>query len=177
MLLDIAFGIFAAIIYATIYKTGLGFGVLLICILFALSPDLDFIISAIFNKKFPGHTHRDLFHYPIPFILLGSTCIALIFNIHFGILFAILSFAHFVHDTIGIGWGVPWLFPISRNYLKLTPFSNTVTHWWTPREQERIASKYGDPNWFKNIYLRPTLISMPEFIVFLIAIFVLIYFK
>ncbi len=75
-----------------------------------LAPDLDYIWKIIQTKKLPHSEHRDGLHYPlivVPFVgLLG-----ILIHSYVGLILALGTLSHFIHDSVGIGFGVKWLFP------------------------------------------------------------------
>jgi len=183
MLLDIALGIFGAIAFAKIENINLSLILIIIGILFALLPDIDFVFYWMKGKKLNAqtHTHRELLHSPLIFISVGFLIILSI-NIPLAFLFAILTFLHFVHDSIGIGWGVQWFYPFSHRFYKLFStkdgkFSKKLVVSWAPEEQKIAAEQWGDKNWIKNVYFKPTPISITEFLIFIIALLTLILIK
>lgn len=174
MLLDIAFGIFIAVLWDTLGFMPLTELSVAVGILFALLPDLDGLVSAIgrlhARKNLTdeySHEHREIFHHPIPYIVFGSVVIALITQSPAIVAtFAILSLFHFAHDSIGIGWGLRWGSPWSLTAYKWFSsqdgdFGCAIAR-WSPKEQHAVASKKGDPNWIKNIYMRPSAVSVIE---------------
>ena len=179
MFLDLGLGILGAIIFAQVIQIKVSFLVLSISIIFALLPDLDFVFGWIKHTEFKNvsHEHRDLLHYPLLLIPLGSIMIFL-FNSNYAYLFAVLVLLHFVHDSIGIGWGVLWLYPFSKKYYKFFSekngsFSKRLVVSWTHKEQHEASIQFGDKDWFKNIYLKLHPISMIEFLFFIFALILL----
>lgn len=159
MLLDIGIGIVGAIIFSFLTETELDRLILFWSVFFSLIPDLDAVYKLIDHRSFKkiDHTHRDIFHYPFLFIGVGFIIFSLLLDYRYGLLFATLSFVHFVHDSVGIGWGIQWLYPFSNNYYK---YHDGKHQWWTPQQQKEISARNHDPNWMKNIYfkLTPTLL-------------------
>ncbi len=183
MFLDTALGIFLSIFANLYFQIALTPFLVFICILFVLSPDFDYLIY-LFKKKGKSdemaHCHRDILHYPLIFIPSGMLLLSM-FGKEWSFLFGLGSFLHFLHDSIGIGWGIRWLWPFSKNYYaffrkSVAKEKEFITHFiciWEPEEVKKMANEYGDPNWFKNIYLRPSLISITEFTIFLISLLIL----
>lgn len=132
---------------------------------FALAPDLDFLLHIVrhWTSRNISH-HREVLHVPLFYIPIG-TLLLLPFGIMWSCLFVAASLAHFIHDSIGIGWGVPWLYPFTDDaYSFLYHLENTVDkpkiphRWlyvWPRRKIDRLARRYGDPDWMKHIYLMP----------------------
>ncbi len=193
MLLDIALGIFTALGLAT--ATGVKASLLLVVIgvVFALLPDIDFILYCILHPKKAfsrsSHEHRNTLHYPLLYIPIGSIVVWSIFELigHSGlfmsILFMIASLLHFIHDSIGIGFGVLWLYPFSKTHyaflyrcsLKDTG-ENKNWKWlytWTFEEMKETSQQEENDHWFRDIYLSFHPYGMCELIVFLLSLVVL----
>ena len=182
MFLDIAIGILTAIGISEFFDMPLNALFVAGGILFALLPDIDYLFFCIRdgNQKY-AHQHRDLIHYPLFYIPLGMIAASLV-NVHWGLLFGITSLLHFQHDSIGIGWGIKWLWPFSQKSFKLFSRKDGQLSWswrhyaaWTPQELKIVAETHGDPNWFRNIYLRWHPYAIVEFLAFLIALIVLLF--
>ena len=101
-------------------------------------------------------------------------------NPRFLVLFTLCSIAHFIHDSIGLGWGIQWLYPFKKNYYQFFYTVNknankSLVYSYKPEELDSLAEKYGDKDWFKNIYLKFHPYSIIEFLVFLISLVVLFF--
>ena len=158
MPLDIAAGFLGAIIYAFFTGEDLTVPLLLLGATFALLPDVDFLVSAVRKGSISkvNHTHRDLLHYPIPFLLAGGALVFLVAPQYLWLFLALATF-HFVHDSMGTGWGIPWLFPFSRLYAKAFCTPDGVFSWksiaiWTVREREAVIRRLHDPDWIRHEY-------------------------
>jgi membrane-bound metal-dependent hydrolase YbcI (DUF457 family) len=176
MLLDIGVGILSSIALSRFFGISLSVAFISAGILFALLPDIDFLASFKKSMGAKGHEHRDILHYPLLFTPIG-TIILSFFNYQLAILFALTTFLHFVHDSIGIGWGVQWLYPFSRNhYAFLYQYDSPqkLVYVWTPEEVKKLSDEYGDPDWVKNIYFKFHPYAIVELLVFILAIIVLI---
>jgi len=184
MFLDIGIGILSAIFISSLLQIKLTVLFIFISILLAFFPDIDAIYSIV-KKGFKSldHRHRDFFHYPIIHLFVGIF-IVLFIELKFGALFLINTFGHFLHDSAGIGWGVKWLWPFSKKLYKFS-FTDLLAgkkpkirflYEFSDEELNSANFKYGDPNWIRNIYLRPSLISIVEFIFFLISVFALYFY-
>lgn len=185
MFLDIALGILLSIFGNQYFQIELTPLFILICILFTLSPDLDYLIYLIKKRGKSDqmdHGHRDILHYPLIFIPLGIL-ILLPFGTKWSVLFGLGAFLHFLHDSVGIGlgWGIQWLWPFSKNYYYFFRKSLWTEkrglplrflYVWKPEEVKRIAAEYGDPNWIKNFYLRLNPILIIEVLSLLVALFI-----
>lgn len=185
MTLDIALGIFSAIFVSKFFSVSLDNQLVLVGVIFALLPDLDFILELIRKNIFNiSYTHRDMFHLPLIYIPLGSVIIYQ-FDKSLSLLFLLTSFFHFLHDSIGIGWGVEWLFPFSRKhfaffYLYSLPerrIPRRLVYIWTHQDLEEWGSKYGDINWFKHVYLQLHPYALFEHSIFVLSIIILAVYK
>lgn len=179
MLLDIALGIFGAIIFANLQKIELSLFLVLFGIISTLLVDIN-LFPFIQNYKMDKyhHQHREFLHYPLIFIPIGFVGIAIALNLQLATLFAILSFLHFVHDSIGIGWGIQWLYPFSKTFYKFfsdekNKLSKRFMISWTPEQQKIAVEQYGRNDWLKHYYLKPTVISITEYSIFIISLMAL----
>ena len=180
MPLDFAFGIFATIFANHYYGVDI-FPFILIALLFSVLPDLDFLISRIF-KIHPdkGYKHRELFHYPLIYLPAGFLLL-LPFSKLIAVTFLIISFFHFIHDSIAYGRGVQWLYPFSKSSYAFFYVYSRVEKWglwqWIWIFDEKTTKKFdeehGDENWIQNIYYKFHPIVIFEFGVFLIALILL----
>ena len=183
MLLDIGIGILAAIfLSSTLHISAIGWWIGA-GIVFALLPDADYLLYLVTGgSSHSAHKHRDLLHYPFLYIPVGMVLLAL-FGTSWSLLFGICSLAHFIHDSIGIGWGVQWLWPISCKHFsffyiykprhKTEKLPRKLLYAWEHGAIEELNARYGDEEWIRNIYLRWHPYAIAELIVFLIALFVL----
>ena len=179
MFLDIASGICIAIGLQHFFGLPLGFSVIAACIVFALLPDSDFIVHLARGgtSKNAAH-HRDLLHYPLVYIPLGMLLISLL-SIPLAIAFGVSSLLHFLHDSIGIGWGVQWLYPFTASHYSFlylyqakgkTSLPKRYFYSWKHEDIPAINKQYGDPDWIKHIYLNWHPYAIIEFAAFLAAV-------
>jgi len=181
MFLDIGLGIFIAIGANIFFQLPLSVGLVLFVIVSALLPDIDVLLGLFCGKKNPmSHAtgpeifgHRMITHYPIIYIPI-AILIFLFFGAAYGIIFSVAILAHLLHDSVGIGWGVKWLWPLSQKNFKFFTDKQNETSWnflvsWTPAELQDAMAHYGKPDWFKQYYLQLSLINVIEFSVFLAA--------
>jgi hypothetical protein len=182
MLLDIGVGVLLGVTWHAAGFYGSLAATVIFGVFSALSPDLDFIyhLSKGGSTK-NAHRHRELLHNPLVFIPLGAAVTALIEPAVAG-LFALGALSHMIHDSIGIGWGVQWLFPFSKNHYALGYRVRTGNHArlpkqkyyvWKNEEMDELTKKYGDPNWFANTYKRWHPFAIVETLVFVLALGVL----
>ncbi len=180
MLLDIGLGILIPITLSKIFGFELSNSFIYFGILFSLLPDIDFIIHKLFLPKTSSekdHLHREILHFPILYIFIGGILVY-IFNQNLLLLFIICSLFHFIHDSIGIGWGIQWFYPFNKTYYQFFYTANKNMNWsliykYKPEELDSLVEKYGDKDWFKKIYLSFHPYSFFELIIFIISLVIL----
>jgi len=178
MLLDIAIGIFGAGLIARVMNVEpsalLGYG-----IVFALLPDLDYIIYKTLGlHPDKGYKHRELFHYPLIFLPAGYLLLRLLINPAVSLTFTVVSFLHFVHDSIAYGRGVTWLYPFDRRgYAFIYLFSRVVKKGlWQPvfifdqAAIEKFDREHGDEEWIKHIFWQFHPIAIIELAFFIVSL-------
>lgn len=175
MFLDIGLGLFAAMTVSAWYDAPLTLAAAGIAL--ALLPDADFLFS-VMRRRNTLH-HRDGLHYPLLYIPIGAALLSF-FGPPWAMLFALASLGHFIHDSIGIGWGVQWLFPFVTDHYSF--FYIYKPRWRTERlprrwryiwkhdEIDALDARYGDPDWIRNICFKRHPYATAEFIIFLIAL-------
>jgi membrane-bound metal-dependent hydrolase YbcI (DUF457 family) len=181
MFLDIGVGILAAMAVASLFKTKLTLTLLLGGVCFGLLPDVDFIRYFFLEDKMEGYKHRDTLHLPLLYLPIGTVLVYAWFGQVLAVIFLIASFSHFFHDSMGIGRGIKWLYPFSRNsYAFLYMYSGSVPRGlWKPLfvfDEERIKQfdrEHGDPDWLKNVYLKWHPFAIIEFSLFIISLLLL----
>ena len=182
MLLDIGVGILLGVLFDG-WTEGLSISTLVLFGAFsALSPDIDFIFHLSKGGRFQNaERHRELLHNPLIFIPLGAG-ITYLFEPQLAGLFAAGALSHMIHDSIGIGWGVRWLWPFTNNNYALGYRVRTGNHAKLPRqaffvwpneEIDELSKNFGDPDWFKNTYLKWHPFAIFELAVFVLALVVL----
>ena len=185
MFLDIGVGILIAILVSILFHVKLVAFLIIVGILFALGPDLDFLYVYLrrHNAR-DDYKHRDIIHYPLLYLPIGTLLIFVLFGKVWAILFFLTSFLHFVHDSIAIGWGVKWFFPFSRkNFAFLYLYSSKLKSGlrkpffsFDEKELPAIVAEHGDKNWVKNIYFKWHLIAIVEFSFFIISLIALYFY-
>jgi hypothetical protein len=186
MLLDIGAGIIAALVVHLIFNVPLTALFITSGVLFALLPDVDYILHIIKGGGSKNaHTHRDLFHHPLIFIPIG-TLVFWWYNPLYAVLFALCSFLHFFHDSIGLGWGVQWLSPLNdRHYSFFYLYQprdrqeklpqRKLLYSWDHKDIEILTKKFGDEEWIKNIYFKLHPFAVIELLIFVLALILLTY--
>jgi hypothetical protein len=180
MPLDIGVGLLLGLVMERAFYLNAGLVLPIAGVCFSLAPDLDFLVHVIrYRTSRNVDHHREALHVPLLYIPIG-TLLLLPLGITWSCLFAAASLAHFIHDSIGIGWGVPWLYPFTDDsYSFLYHLENTVDkpkiphRWlyvWPRRKIDQLASRYGDPDWMKNIYLVPHPYAIIEYVALAIGV-------
>lgn len=194
---DIANGLFATIFASWITSTQIAWWHFLIGILFAMIPDLDAIVEIV-NRRTLNITaigsmgdHRNLFHCPLAFLLLGAM-LAYFFPF-WGTLFFVATALHFFNDFYGTGWGIKLFWPFSDTQYKLLGRRANLLkqlliergEWDTLAPEERqlrlvvswrqyelpsYIARHGLKDWIEPTYLRPNWISLTEYTLFTIAL-------
>ncbi len=153
---------------------------LLIGVVAALIPDLDFLYTFSKTRKTPTTEHRDGLHYP----LLVTPIIGLfgwIVNPYIGLILATGTLLHFVHDSVGVGFGIKWLFPFNKNsYLFLFQIKNPANkdmpkqrlYSWSDAERAEMMRKYGYKDWLRFLYFHPNPYGLFEYLLLAIGIVV-----
>ncbi len=121
------------------------------------------------------YDHRDLIHKPFAWLL--ACAFAYMFVPHEWVLIAGSAvFLHFVHDSMGTGFGITWLWPFStRSYKFFATKENKYTFRsplvsWSREELPDVIRRYGVKEWIPLLYFRLTWISGIEYAVFAIGI-------
>lgn len=179
MFLDFASGIFIAIAVSWLYEVPLTVPLLCITVFFAFLPDVDYLLHlGKGGNSRNAHRHREGLHYPLLFIPVGTILLSFIGSM-WAVAFAAAAFLHFMHDSIGMGWGVQWLYPFRTDHYtffyhyrpKDTPKApRKKLYIWKAHEIDTLAAIHGDPEWIRNIYLRWHPYAIVEFLSFLVAL-------
>ena len=183
MFLDIGVGILMAFGVGTYYAVPVDRMLIIAGVIFALLPDTDYLIHLMRgNSSRNAHRHRDLLHYPLLLIPAGIL-VLYPFGAAWSALFGFCALAHFIHDSIGIGWGVQWLWPLGDQHYSFfylykpkhrpEKLPRKLLYVWNHAEIDDLNARYGDEEWIRNIYLRWHPYAIVEFVVFLVAIMVL----
>ena len=184
MPLDVGVGLLLGVLLngLTNYDYGL---CLAIGVTASLLPDLDYLWKIIRTKSLPQSEHRDGLHYPILVVpilgLIGSAI-----NPYIGLTLALGAFIHFMHDSVGIGFGIKWLFPFKKNsYMFLfqikTPANIDMPkqrlYSWNDKERNEMIKRYSYPGWIKFVYFQPNPWGTFEYSFLLIGLIVAIFSK
>ncbi|MEK7185542.1 MAG: metal-dependent hydrolase [Patescibacteria group bacterium] len=185
MILDIFLGALIAKLASIYFSVPLTSSVIIAGVIFVLLPDID-LLKIFFQKEgrdaSQDFTHRDIFHYPLPYLILGTALVWFLGSPLWASIFFFASLLHFLHDSIGIGWGVKWLYPFSKNSFAFlyhyeaqrNNLPKKIIYIWSPEEVERL-SRNGDKNWVKNIYFSFHPYSVAEHVITLIIATLLLF--
>jgi LexA-binding, inner membrane-associated putative hydrolase len=178
MPLDIGVGILIALFVGHAYSVPVDTFLIFFGILCSLLPDID-ILTLLFLKKWHhrAHTHFPLLYIPI------SLLVFFFFGSLYGTIFTLGVYAHLIHDTFGIGWGIAWFWPFSkRKYLcfpeqRRRKIIGTFVS-WLPEEETVLMknTQVTNGNWVRDFYFRPNLLAYIEYGVFFISILALIHY-
>jgi len=109
-----------------------------------------------------AHAHRDNFSHSVfmPIIVLAFT---ILLDSKMVITISIAMLTHPLLDLFGIGWGVKLFYPFSRKTYKMF-YKGRILTVWNQEEVDAEAEKFGDNNWVRNIYFRPTVVGASEWL-------------
>lgn len=174
MPLDIGVGILLSIGAAEWFGVPLTPWLVAFGIASALLPDID-----IGTLLWGGWRHRVATHFPLTYVLPAALIYAFAGPVY-GSILALGVLAHFIHDTIGIGWGIAWGWPFSRRKFLVFPGKERELVMgryasWLPEEEAALrtaanAASAGSGNWIKHYYFRPNRLAYIEYGTLLVAI-------
>ena len=180
MFLDLGVGILFSILLSGIFKVSLTLKLVWAGAIFSLIPDLDVFVELKKRGRVGGRVqghHRELTHFPLtyaPIIIL----IYALWSQMWACLFGLVILTHFLHDSVGMGWGIKWLWPFSNRAYKFFSekngnFSKNFVVSWEPQELKEVVARHGDDHWLKNFYLQLHPIAVFEFLVFILSLLIL----
>lgn len=173
MPLDIAIGILLALFVPPAFGAELSPFIFIFALASALLPDVDMVAYLLRAKK--SHDHRSWTHYPALYLPL-AILVYILGGPLYATIFALGVYLHLIHDTIGLGWGVAWAWPITlRRFRFLSPTGSSSGGWelyrsWLPQQEVAMAEVQHDPSWIKTYYLRPNAIGFIEYGVLIVAL-------
>lgn len=156
---DVSFGIFSVSILASLFDVKLTPGIIILSMFFVLLPDIDVFVEyplRMLGKAQAYSYHQVYTHFPLLYV--PPALVLMFFDPFLGVLLLVNITLHLLHDSIGTGWGIAWLWPFNKNYYKFFSgkdgsFSTNVVQVWNPPERSRIWSTYGDRYWVENLYI------------------------
>ena len=180
MFLDIGVGILLSVILSDFFGVDLSSQFILTGVGFSLLPDLDIFVELAKRGRVGGRVqghHRELTHFPLTYLPVWFLVYSFLGPMY-GWLFGLAVVVHFLHDSVGMGWGIKWLWPFSRRAYKFFSnkdgsFSGRFLVSWSPAELKTVIHNHGDDHWLKNFYFKLHPIAVFEFLIFIIALIVL----
>lgn len=183
MFLDFGIGLLVAVLASYLFDIPLTSSLVLFSTACAVLPDADFLYY--FPKRNDtkyDHNHRGLIHYPLIYLPVGTITCWILLGTSWASIFFISSFFHFVHDSVGIGWGIRWLYPLSKNnYAFFYLYSKKIRRGlrktifvFDDKNLSEYVGEHGDANWIENIYYKWHPIAIVEFLFFITAVISLI---
>lgn len=176
MLADIGVGLIIPIYVSKIFGIDLSFSLIIWGVIFCLLPDFDFVLALFFKIK-DHHNHREISHFPLYYLLAGII-VYFIFGKIWATMYILGVMWHFIHDSIGIGWGIQWLYPFSSHHIKF--FSNEknemgLKHYFrTGSELDELKRLHHKPDWIRHYYFRPTFVSISETSIFILGVILIL---
>lgn len=164
MFFDIGVGLLIASIVGNHMQAQSPWLMLAVGVAGSLWPDIDFLVWLARRKKLDhlAHKHRDLLHKPLMFVPLFSIAVYYTLGQAAFAAFQLASIAHFLHDSIGHGWGIKWLWPLTDRYFCLRSVGEAKPRFyaWTPVQQDVMCEKFGNRHWARQSYgsFGPTLL-------------------
>jgi len=171
-----------SVIFSKIFHIELTPTFIILNIIFNYLPDLDIPIELIQRGRLGGREHgfhREATHTPLIYIPI-SLLVYLIFGLQWSFIFITGIYLHVIFDSFGGGWGIKWFWPFSSNRYKLFTNKNNDKFLlnsiavWSKKEFKEMALKYGDDNWFKNIYLKFHTLFLIEIVILVVGLVILI---
>jgi len=186
---DIGIGIILSIAFAHFFGIDLSWVLVMFGVLVSLGPDIiDGLprLKTMFSEN--AHKHRDGAHYPLYYIIAGSIIVSLVlpWGLAGVFLFVLISVIHFLHDCIGVGWGIRMFYPFSKKYFKffspdldlhnkrVSTYISTekIISIWTKADVQKINHIHGRKDWITWYYFKQSA-GYVEWTVFLIGIWLL----
>ncbi len=169
MFQDIGVGIFISILAS--HFGGVPLSVVLVawCVACSLVPDIDLVLP-----PWLVGGHHGLTHYPATQLAVSVGVFAMLGPLWAATYLAAV-FAHIAHDTIFLGWGIKWFWPLSQRSFKFFPdkggvITSQILLSFLPEEEERLKQVYGSPHWIRMFYFRPSIVSVSEYAILLASL-------
>lgn len=187
LLCDIGLGILAAICVEVALGLPFSWIHIVLGLLFAFILDVDVLFDKdlwrdgyVSTHAESPDDHRDFMHKPL--LWFAGFVLAYAFLPHELVIIAGLAvFLHFVHDSMGTGFGITWLWPVStRSYKFFATRENKYTFRspiisWSKEELPEVIRKYGVKEWIPLLYFRLTWVSGVEYAIFALGIAALVW--
>lgn len=152
-------------------------------VVWAYLPDLDGAFHFIKTGKAVadlenGRDHREGLHYPLIWTVLFAGLIYF-FEINIWLISAYTAIMlHFLHDMIGIGWGIQVFAPIdwgsyklfSKKWVSADVSLTPIVTRYSKDELREALMKYGEADWIERYFCKWTHISIVDYSLFLIGL-------
>ncbi len=153
ILLDIGFGLLVTAAVGLLGHYEPSLQLVLVGVAASVLPDWDMILYLMLKGKLDkwAHKHCDISHYPLLVIPIASMATGYWLGFEYGVVVSLATFIHYLNDSLAVGWGIRWLFPIDWRYFAYRSIGDKPPrlHAWHRREQDAIAKLYGDSHWVK----------------------------
>ena len=111
--MDIVSGLVLYTVTALVFGEAFNLVDLVLVVFFAVAPDIDFVPFALLRKRLKLASHW-IIHFPSLYIPIGAVLTwAVVHEWFYVASFVLASFAHFVHDAMGVQ-GIQWFWPFSK---------------------------------------------------------------
>jgi membrane-bound metal-dependent hydrolase YbcI (DUF457 family) len=173
---DTALGILATFLVAYLYHISPTPLLFAVGVISAHLPDADSFLDPHFWRR--GYVaayadnpydHRETLHKPLLWVLGIGTLYVFMSSLHaYIVLVGLGVMLHFIHDTVGTGWGIPWLWPFTRTRYKLfatkenKALSFQLLTSWKRDELTEYIRRYGIENWVHVYYSRWSSVAILE---------------
>ncbi len=182
LLCDIGLGILAALGIERAFDLPFSWLHMVIGIAFAFILDADILFDKdVWSDGYPSahadspYDHRELLHKPSIWLLIF--CVAVFFiPLEFVLIAGSATFLHFVHDSMGTGFGIMWLWPFSTDNYKFFAAKDdplTIRSFmtsWSREELPEVIRRHGVKEWIPLLYFRLTWVSGVEYAIFTLGI-------
>lgn len=179
---DAGLGSLSALFVCWIFSTEPTVAHIFFGIMFAYIPDIDWVTDKHFWKTgnvaayaANPYDHREGLHKPLLWALVISA-----WGVLFGGVYPFIAFVavllHFLHDTVGTGWGMPWFWPLTKRRFKFFATRDnelaltTPLVSWSYAELPLFITKHGRGNWKQHYYAGWTSVAVLETVVAVIGL-------
>lgn len=171
---DAGLGIIATAFVCALLNVEVSMWYLAVGLIFAYAPDADWFLDKHFLKTglvaaYAAHPydHREGLHKPLLWALAISGW-GVIAPGPAPIIALVAVMCHFLHDTVGTGWGIPWLWPLTKRRFKFfakkdpgAPQASFLVSWSHDELQQSITN-HGRANWKQYYYHSWTRVAIGE---------------
>lgn len=162
MFFDIGIGLLITSAVGMSLKASFSWWLVVVGLFGALWPDFDFIVY-VGSRYVRGikpltdrwsTNHRDLLHRPLVLTPLITVSIGLCVGSLEAVIFCLATLAHFIHDTIGHGWGILLFWPLDNHFYCYRPVGSRPYAFYrlTRAEQVHMIEQFGRDQWVQQSY-------------------------